>query len=111
MSPAAGEDAGQQFDPRPILAVLERHCAEYVVVSGDVAVLPGAQRPTKDVDVVPAATQEHPTRECSLTQPPLHVVCRAVPSHPLLPPRGVPSQGPGPEVLDPAARQGRDDNG
>lgn len=47
------------FDPEPILAVLERHGVEYVVVGGFAARMHGATRPTRDVDVTPATSQEN----------------------------------------------------
>lgn len=53
MSPQ--QPAGQ-FDAAPILEVLERHRVQYVVIGGYAAVLHGAQRPTEDIDVVPATT-------------------------------------------------------
>ena len=46
----------------PILEVLERHRVQYVVIGGYAAVLHGAQRPTEDIDVVPATTHESLTR-------------------------------------------------
>ena len=48
-----------QFDPEPILAVLERHGVEYVVVGGFAARMHGATRPTRDVDVTPATTRQN----------------------------------------------------
>lgn len=47
------------FDPTPILSVLERHGVEYIVVGGFAAVLYGATRPTRDVDVTPATTRDN----------------------------------------------------
>jgi len=56
-----GEDE-EQFDPVPILAVLERHRVEYVVVGGYAAVIYGATRPTGDIDITPATTEENLAR-------------------------------------------------
>jgi len=56
-----GEDE-EQFDPVPILAVLERHRVEYVVVGGYAAVINGATRPTGDIDITPATTEENLAR-------------------------------------------------
>jgi hypothetical protein len=47
------------FDPEPILAVLERHGVEYVVVGGFAARMHGATRPSRDVDVTPATTRQN----------------------------------------------------
>lgn len=58
MSPPP-ESPPEQFDPTPILEVLERHRVQYVVVGGYAAVLHGAQRLTRDIDVVPATTHEN----------------------------------------------------
>lgn len=46
----------QEFDPTPVLAVLERHGVEYVLVGGYAARVHGSARPTQDVDVTPATT-------------------------------------------------------
>ncbi|WP_091940712.1 hypothetical protein [Trujillonella endophytica] len=51
--------AGEAFDAWPILAVLERHGMEFVVVGGYAARMHGAQRPTRDVDVTPRTTREN----------------------------------------------------
>lgn len=48
-----------QFDAEPILAVLERHGVEYVIVGGYAARMHGSTRPTRDVDVTPATTREN----------------------------------------------------
>lgn len=50
---------GTSFDAEPILAVLERHGVEYVIVGGYAARMHGSTRPTRDVDVTPATTQEN----------------------------------------------------
>ncbi|MFC7571771.1 nucleotidyltransferase domain-containing protein [Klenkia terrae] len=47
------------FDAEPILAVLDRHGVEYVIVGGYAARVHGSTRPTRDVDVTPATTQEN----------------------------------------------------
>jgi len=46
------------FDPEPILAVLERHGVEYVLVGGFAARMHGATRPTRDVDVTPSTPHD-----------------------------------------------------
>ena len=51
-----------QFDPEPLLAVLERHGVAYVLVGGYAARLHGSLRPTSDVDVTPATTEENLAR-------------------------------------------------
>jgi len=57
-------DAGEPtepspFDAKPILAALERHGVEYVIVGGYAARMHGAARPTRDVDVTPATSREN----------------------------------------------------
>ena len=47
------------FDAGPILTTLERHGVQYVIVGGYAARMHGATRPTRDVDVTPATTQEN----------------------------------------------------
>lgn len=47
------------FDAEPILAVLDRHGVEYVIVGGYAARVHGSTRPTRDVDVTPATTREN----------------------------------------------------
>ena len=47
------------FDAEPILAVLEHHGVEYVIVGGYAARMHGSTRPTRDVDVTPATTREN----------------------------------------------------
>lgn len=61
MSVSQGE-GDAEFDPVPILAVLERHRVEYVVVGGYAAVIHGATRPTEDIDITPATTEENLAR-------------------------------------------------
>ena len=53
---------GPVFNPRAMLAVLDRHHVEYVVVGGFAANVHGAMRPTKDIDVAPATTTQKLTR-------------------------------------------------
>jgi hypothetical protein len=52
-------DQQVQFDAEPILAVLERHGVEYVIVGGYAARMHGSARPTRDIDVTPATTVEN----------------------------------------------------
>lgn len=59
MSPSEDEE---QFDPVPLLAVLERHRVEYIVVGGYAAAIYGATRPTEDIDIAPATTDENLAR-------------------------------------------------
>lgn len=47
------------FNAEPILAVLERHGVEYVIVGGYAARMYGTTRPTRDVDVAPATSREN----------------------------------------------------
>lgn len=63
-SPGPGPDPGEQpvLDAPAILAVLQRHEVDHVVVGGYAAELHGSRRRTVDVDVVPATTQENLTR-------------------------------------------------
>ncbi len=51
-----------QLDAGRVLAVLERHRVEYVVIGGFAAQLHGARRPTYDVDVTPRTSDENLTR-------------------------------------------------
>jgi hypothetical protein len=66
--------AGQPFDAEPVLAVLERHNVESVVV-GYAVRLHGAARPTSDVDVTPRSTPDNFDRLAS--------ALRELPSRPL----------------------------
>lgn len=50
------------FDPAAILATLDRHRVDYVLVGGYAANLHGAIRPTRDIDVTPATTDDNLTR-------------------------------------------------
>lgn len=51
--------AGDRFDPRRIVEVLDRHHVEYVLVGGYAARLYGSRRPTYDIDVTPSTTQDN----------------------------------------------------
>ncbi len=53
---------GPAFNPRALLAALDHHLVEYVVVGGYAANVHGAVRPTKDIDVAPATTTENLTQ-------------------------------------------------
>lgn len=50
------------FDAPAILAALDRHRVDYVLVGGYAAQLHGAARPTTDIDVTPATTTANLTR-------------------------------------------------
>lgn len=50
------------FDPAAIVAALDRHQVDYVLVGGYAANLHGARRPTRDIDVTPATTADNLTR-------------------------------------------------
>jgi hypothetical protein len=52
------DDAGH-FDPGRILAVLDHHRVEYVLVGGLGAQAHGGSRTTFDIDLVPATTYEN----------------------------------------------------
>lgn len=56
-----GPDAAtvEPFDATPILRILEHHGVEYVVVGGFAAVVHGATRPTRDIDITPATTPDN----------------------------------------------------
>lgn len=47
------------FNAPAILAALDRHQVEYVIVGGYAAQLRGATKPTTDIDVTPATTPEN----------------------------------------------------
>jgi hypothetical protein len=47
------------FDPAKIIAVLDAHHVEYVVVGGFAAQAYGARRPTRDIDVVPRTSTQN----------------------------------------------------
>ena len=59
MTDAGGSTGVGAFDAEPILAVLDRHGVEYVIVGGYAARMHGSMRPTRDVDVTPATTGEN----------------------------------------------------
>lgn len=59
MTDADGPTEPRAFDAEPILAVLDRHGVEYVIVGGYAARMHGSTRPTRDVDVTPATTGEN----------------------------------------------------
>lgn len=44
----------QEFDPRHIVEVLDRHGVLYVLIGGYAAQLYGARRPTNDSDIAPS---------------------------------------------------------
>ena len=56
----------QRFDPERILAALERHGVDYVMVGGFASQLHGARRQTYDIDFVPAATEANDDRLASV---------------------------------------------
>lgn len=70
-------ELGEQFNPEPILAVLERHGVQHVVVGGFAARMHGSLRPTRDVDVAPSTAPDNLARLASaLREPPkLCVAC------------------------------------
>ncbi|MDP9092559.1 MAG: hypothetical protein M3N95_06335 [Actinomycetota bacterium] len=51
-----------ELDAHRIFDVLDRHHVDYVVLGGYAAQLYGARRPTTDVDVAPATTEDNLTR-------------------------------------------------
>lgn len=57
MSGSAGR--APQLRPTEILAVLDRHKVEYVLVGGFAAQLHGATKPTTDIDVTPATSHDN----------------------------------------------------
>lgn len=74
------QEGEERFDPVPILVVLERHRVEYLVVGGYAAVLYGASRPTEDIDITPATTEENLARlAAALTELEARVRTDAVP--------------------------------
>jgi len=54
-----GVPPSSEFDPDRILAVLDRHGVEYVLVGGVGARIHGARRATADIDCVPATNEEN----------------------------------------------------
>lgn len=57
--------AADEFDPRQIVEVLNRHKVEYVLVGGYAAQLYGARRPTYDIDITPSTTMKNLERLAS----------------------------------------------
>lgn len=53
------DEAGTAFDPDRVLATLDHHEVEYLLVGGLAARAHGAQRKTADVDCVPNTTTEN----------------------------------------------------
>lgn len=53
---------GPLFQPAVLLAALDRHHVDYVLVGGYAAAQHGARRPTTDIDVTPSTTTENLTR-------------------------------------------------
>jgi predicted nucleotidyltransferase len=51
-----------EFDPEHLLEVLVDEGVDFVLVGGYAAVLHGASRPSEDVDVTPAMTEDNLTR-------------------------------------------------
>ncbi len=51
-----------EFAPEKILDVLSEHAVDFVVIGGFAAVLHGASRPTRDVDVTPERSEPNLTR-------------------------------------------------
>lgn len=52
-------ESAAQFDPRAILAALERNYVEYVIIGGLGRVLRGADETTRGVDICPAVTESN----------------------------------------------------
>lgn len=52
----------QEFDPGPMLEVLNRHHVHYVVIGGFAAQIHGASRPTSDLDVTPGMDHDNLSR-------------------------------------------------
>ena len=50
------------FDPVRICAVLDEEGVDFVIVGGFAAVIHGSSLPTRDIDIVPARTDDNPTR-------------------------------------------------
>lgn len=64
----SGPPDGDGFNPERILASLDRHGVEYLLVGGLGARAHGAARQTFDIDVVPATTEENWNRLASALQ-------------------------------------------
>lgn len=52
-------NADPEFDPERIIAVLNAHRVDYVIVGGTAAVLHGANYATNDIDVCPSTDREN----------------------------------------------------
>ena len=59
-------DASGKFDPERVIAALNVHGVEYVIVGGFGAQAHGARRQTFDIDVVPNSTEENLERLASV---------------------------------------------
>jgi hypothetical protein len=55
-------DADQQFDPRTILAALERNYVDYVIIGGLARVLRGSDEITRGVDICPSVAEPNAKR-------------------------------------------------
>jgi hypothetical protein len=55
-------DAGELFDPRAILAALERNYVDYVIIGGLARVLRGGDELTRGADICPALTATNDER-------------------------------------------------
>ena len=67
------------FDGQAILAVLERHSVNYILIGGFAAVAQGSPIPTTDVDVVPATDRDNYARlSDALTELDAHVRAEGV---------------------------------
>jgi len=60
------DETAATFDPDRVLAMLDRHDVEYLLVGGLAARAHGAQRRTADVDCVPNTTAENLARMASV---------------------------------------------
>jgi len=56
------DETAATFDPDRVLATLDRHDVEYLLVGGLAARAHGAQRKTADIDCVPNTTAENLAR-------------------------------------------------
>jgi hypothetical protein len=52
-------DSDAQFDPLPILEVLERHGVRYILIGAAAAIAHGSPIPTEDVDITPSREPEN----------------------------------------------------
>jgi len=55
----SADNPGEAFDPGRILATLDAHDVEYLMVGGLGAPAHGARRPTGDIDVVPQNSDDN----------------------------------------------------